>query len=264
MERFLDGDGDRARRARARTLETMVENLADKPLRVPSRARTGCTRCRPTCAAASSRSSRASASTTTCAPTIFEPLQMRDTGLHRARRRDRPLRRQLPPRRPTRQLKLLDDPGAEHATARSRRSCPAAAAWCRTTDDYLRFAQMLAQRRRARRRAHPRPQDRRADGDQPPARRRRAAAVRAARRLRRDRASTASASASRWPSASARPRPQAIGSPGDFYWGGAASTIFWVDPAEDLVVVFMTQLMPSGTFNFRGQLKSLVYPAIVD
>jgi len=28
--------------------------------------------------------------------------------------------------------------------------------------------------------------------------------------------------------------------------------------------VFMTQLMPSGTFNFRGQLKSLVYPAIVD
>jgi CubicO group peptidase (beta-lactamase class C family) len=57
---------------------------------------------------------------------------------------------------------------------------------------------------------------------------------------------------------------QSIGSRGDFYWGGAASTIFWVDPAEDLVVVFMTQLMPSGTFNFRGQLKSLVYPAIID
>ncbi|HVV35538.1 MAG TPA: serine hydrolase domain-containing protein [Acidimicrobiales bacterium] len=54
-----------------------------------------------------------------------------------------------------------------------------------------------------------------------------------------------------------------IGSAGDFYWGGAASTIFWVDPAEELVVVFMTQMMPSGTFNFRGQLKSLVYPAIL-
>ena len=51
---------------------------------------------------------------------------------------------------------------------------------------------------------------------------------------------------------------------GDYYWGGAASTIFWIDPKEDLVVVFMTQLMPSGTFNFRGQLKSLVYSAIVD
>jgi len=51
---------------------------------------------------------------------------------------------------------------------------------------------------------------------------------------------------------------------GDYYWGGAASTIFWVDPKEDLVVIFMTQLMPSATFNFRGQLKNLVYSAIVD
>jgi CubicO group peptidase (beta-lactamase class C family) len=55
-----------------------------------------------------------------------------------------------------------------------------------------------------------------------------------------------------------------IGSGGEFMWGGAASTIFWVDPREDLTVVFMTQLLPSGTFNFRGQLKTLVYPAIVD
>ncbi len=53
-------------------------------------------------------------------------------------------------------------------------------------------------------------------------------------------------------------------SEGDYSWGGAASTIFWIDPAEDLSVVFMTQLMPSGTFNFRGQLKSIVYAAIVD
>jgi CubicO group peptidase (beta-lactamase class C family) len=57
---------------------------------------------------------------------------------------------------------------------------------------------------------------------------------------------------------------QAVGSAGEYYWGGAASTIFWVDPAEDLVVVFMVQLMPSGTFNFRGQLKSMIYPAIID
>ncbi|HEY6314269.1 MAG TPA: serine hydrolase domain-containing protein [Streptosporangiaceae bacterium] len=57
---------------------------------------------------------------------------------------------------------------------------------------------------------------------------------------------------------------QVIGSPGEYMWGGAASTIFWVDPAEDLTVVFMTQFLPSGTFNFRGQLKTLVYPAISD
>jgi CubicO group peptidase (beta-lactamase class C family) len=51
---------------------------------------------------------------------------------------------------------------------------------------------------------------------------------------------------------------------GDFYWGGAASTIFWVDDVEDLSVVFMTQLMPSGAFNFRGQLKSIIYSSIVE
>jgi CubicO group peptidase (beta-lactamase class C family) len=51
---------------------------------------------------------------------------------------------------------------------------------------------------------------------------------------------------------------------GDFYWGGAASTIFWVDQNEDLVTIFMTQLMPSATFNFRGQLKSIIYSSIVD
>ncbi len=50
---------------------------------------------------------------------------------------------------------------------------------------------------------------------------------------------------------------------GDYYWGGAASTIFWVDPVEDLVAIFMTQLMPSGSFNFRGQLKNIIYSAIV-
>ena len=54
-----------------------------------------------------------------------------------------------------------------------------------------------------------------------------------------------------------------IGSAGDFYWGGAASTIFWVDPVQDLFVIFMVQLTPSGTFDFRSQLKALVYPAIV-
>ncbi|MDP9238713.1 MAG: beta-lactamase family protein [Chloroflexota bacterium] len=51
---------------------------------------------------------------------------------------------------------------------------------------------------------------------------------------------------------------------GDYYWGGAASTIFWVDPKEDLVAIFMTQLIPSTTFNFRGQLKSIIFSAIAD
>ena len=55
-----------------------------------------------------------------------------------------------------------------------------------------------------------------------------------------------------------------VGPAGDFMWGGAASTAFWVDPSEDLCAVFMTQLIPSGAFDFRGQLRSLVYGAIID
>jgi CubicO group peptidase (beta-lactamase class C family) len=59
-------------------------------------------------------------------------------------------------------------------------------------------------------------------------------------------------------------RTAGVGPAGDFMWGGAASTAFWIDPTEDLFVVFMTQLMPSGTFDFRGQLRALTYGAIVD
>jgi len=59
-------------------------------------------------------------------------------------------------------------------------------------------------------------------------------------------------------------RSGVIGSVGEYAWGGAASTIFWIDPTEDLVVIFLTQLMPSSTFNFRGQLQSIIYSAIID
>jgi CubicO group peptidase (beta-lactamase class C family) len=51
-------------------------------------------------------------------------------------------------------------------------------------------------------------------------------------------------------------------SEGSYFWGGLASTLFWVDPAEELIVIFMTQLTPSSTFNFRGQLESLIYAAL--
>jgi CubicO group peptidase (beta-lactamase class C family) len=51
---------------------------------------------------------------------------------------------------------------------------------------------------------------------------------------------------------------------GDFFWGGMASTIFWVDPHEDLLAIFMTQLIPSRTYNLRGPMKGLVYASIVD
>ncbi len=59
-------------------------------------------------------------------------------------------------------------------------------------------------------------------------------------------------------------KAQAVCTAGEFAWGGAASTIFWIDPTEDLIVIFMTQLMPSRTFDFRGQLKAIVHSAITE
>ncbi len=59
-------------------------------------------------------------------------------------------------------------------------------------------------------------------------------------------------------------RAQIVGTPGECAWGGAASTAFWVDPAEDLAVVFLTQLTPSSTYPVRRELRVLVYSALVD
>ena len=53
-------------------------------------------------------------------------------------------------------------------------------------------------------------------------------------------------------------------SPGEFAWGGAASTAFWVDPVERITAVFMTQLLPSSTYPLRTQLRQLVMQALVD
>jgi CubicO group peptidase (beta-lactamase class C family) len=53
-------------------------------------------------------------------------------------------------------------------------------------------------------------------------------------------------------------------SAGEFNWGGAASTTFWVDPAEELTVSFFTQFMPSSAYPIRPQLRQLVYQALVD
>lgn len=52
--------------------------------------------------------------------------------------------------------------------------------------------------------------------------------------------------------------------PGTYYWGGAASTAFWVDPAERLTVAFYTQLLPSSTHPIRPQLRQLIYSAMTD
>lgn len=58
-------------------------------------------------------------------------------------------------------------------------------------------------------------------------------------------------------------KAQILGSPGEFAWGGAASTAFWCDPVEDMAVVLMTQLLPSSTYPIRRELRVLSYQAVI-
>jgi CubicO group peptidase (beta-lactamase class C family) len=57
---------------------------------------------------------------------------------------------------------------------------------------------------------------------------------------------------------------QITGSVGHYAWGGAASTAFWIDPVEEVIVIFMTQLRPSSTYPIRRELQVLVNAAIDD
>lgn len=59
-------------------------------------------------------------------------------------------------------------------------------------------------------------------------------------------------------------RAQILGTPGEYAWGGAASTAFWIDPAEELAVILLTQLTPSSTYPIRRELRVLTYQALVD
>ena len=54
------------------------------------------------------------------------------------------------------------------------------------------------------------------------------------------------------------------GSPGEFNWGGLATTSFFIDPAEELITIFMTQVMPSSAYPIRRELRTMVYAAITD
>lgn len=54
------------------------------------------------------------------------------------------------------------------------------------------------------------------------------------------------------------------GSAGEYSWGGAATTSFWIDPAEELIAIFMTQVLPSSAYPIRRELRTMVYAAITD
>jgi len=54
-----------------------------------------------------------------------------------------------------------------------------------------------------------------------------------------------------------------LASCGEYHWGGAASTFFWIDPVEQLCTVFFTQLYPSSTYPLRKELRTVINQALV-
>ena len=155
-------------------------------------------------------------------------------------------------------LALQDDPRT--AASAAFRPWPRAAA---AGVDRPRLSSLLphaAGRRLDRRAAGTEPQDGGADDDEPSARRQHAGQD-VALQLQRGGLS----------GAGFRPRLRChagcgrhhdAGQRGDYFWGGGASTSFWIDPVEDLAVVFMTQLLPSTASQIRRDLRHWIYGAL--
>ncbi len=59
-------------------------------------------------------------------------------------------------------------------------------------------------------------------------------------------------------------KTQVPGSLGEYWWGGLASTVFWIDPVEDICAVFLTQFVPSSQYPLRRELRTLVNAAVID
>ena len=55
-----------------------------------------------------------------------------------------------------------------------------------------------------------------------------------------------------------------LGSEGEYGWGGAYHSTYWVDPKEELVVVYFTQLIPAINIDDHQKLRSLIYQSIID
>lgn len=59
-------------------------------------------------------------------------------------------------------------------------------------------------------------------------------------------------------------KAKVMGTPGEYAWGGYAGTAFWIDPKEDMTVIFLTQLIPSSAYPIRRELRVLTYQALVN
>jgi CubicO group peptidase (beta-lactamase class C family) len=55
-----------------------------------------------------------------------------------------------------------------------------------------------------------------------------------------------------------------FGRKGEYFWGGMANTLFWIDPEEEIVAILMVNVLPSGVMPFRNEMRRLVYSALED
>jgi CubicO group peptidase (beta-lactamase class C family) len=59
-------------------------------------------------------------------------------------------------------------------------------------------------------------------------------------------------------------KAQILGTPGEYSWSGAAATLFWIDPVEEMAVILLTQFMPASTWPLWRELRVLAYQSIID
>jgi len=59
-------------------------------------------------------------------------------------------------------------------------------------------------------------------------------------------------------------RTATVGSEGEYYWGGAAGTAFWIDPKEHMIGVFLINVLPPTTAPAGDQFKRMAYEALID
>jgi CubicO group peptidase (beta-lactamase class C family) len=59
-------------------------------------------------------------------------------------------------------------------------------------------------------------------------------------------------------------KAKVVGTPGEYAWGGYAGTAFWIDPQEDMTMIFLTQLLPSSAYPIRRELRILTYQALIE
>ena len=188
---------------------------------------------------------------------ILTPLGMSDTGFHVPA--DKLPRFAANYARGRRGLRLIDDPVSSRF-ASSGPLCSGGGGLCGTAGDYLRFCRMML-----------------GGGELDGVRLlgRKTVALMTANHLGRDMAAMGQLRFSESTcegigfglgfSVMLDPaRAQILGSPGEYAWGGAASTAFWIDPAESMIVVLLTQLMPSSAMAIRRELRVLTYQAIID